>query len=95
MPTRKVSDVSASLLRKGFERVDTHHKVFYYVYNGVRQNVHTYISHSAKEVDGFLIGHMSNQMHLTKDQFLEFVKCTLLKEQYEEILISKGLIKNS
>lgn len=93
MPTLKVSDVSRSLLRKGFVQKDTHHKVYYYVHNGNRECVQTRISHSGKDIDSYLIDHMSKQMHLTKDEFLSFVKCTLSKEKYEEILLSKELIK--
>ncbi len=92
MPTIDVKNITRSLLYKGFKKEDRDHRFYVYYDGGKRTAIHTKISHSEKEIGGPLIGMMSRQMHLSTDEFRRFVKCTLSKEQYADILRSKGFI---
>lgn len=92
MSSLKVRDIAGSLQRKGFKETNGDHK-FYVYYDGEHEtDIRTKISHSEKEIGEPLIGKMSRQMKLSKDEFKHFVECTFTKEQYAEKLRSLGFI---
>jgi hypothetical protein len=84
-----------NLQKKGFsvsklKSVDHHYLEFYH--NEILI-LYTKISHgSKKDLDNYLIKQMSDQCKLNKNEFAEFVNCTLSQEGYIEILTEKGYI---
>lgn len=84
-----------NLQKKGFsvskhKSVDHHYLEFYH--NEILI-LYTKISHgSKKDLDNYLIKQMSDQCKLNKNEFAEFVNCTLSQESYIEILTEKGYI---
>lgn len=87
MPRDK-SKVISSLLKKGFEvSKNTHHN--YYIFHtkeGKKSTIHTYTSHSGKEITDPILSAMAKQCKLKKDDFLKLIDCTLSREEYEALL---------
>ncbi len=97
MSSIKENDFKSALERKGFKLENTdHHRYRLYDENGKKTQITTKISHghskSHREIGDSLINSMKKQLHLNKTQFLDYVKCTLSKEEYYEILRSQDLI---
>ena len=89
------AEVEKGLSKKGFRKEkSSHHIYFHHEYEGVETGVNTYISHSSKQKDiaGDLLSSMKKQLKLdsTKDA-VDLIKCPMDKEQYEKILIDKGI----
>jgi hypothetical protein len=85
--------VEASLLAKGFQRANTHHRYFvYYTVGGIKTAVRTYTSQGAGEIDDYLLGQMSKQCKITKADFLQLVDCPLSQAGYEALLQQSGQI---
>lgn len=83
-----------NLKKKGFEdspNKSIDHKWLELFYDG-KLILHTKMSHSAKDLDNYLIKQMSHQCKLEKVDFLDLVKCPLSKEAYLEILKNKGIL---
>ena len=92
MTTFKSKQVEKALEKKGFIKVVTHHKRFYFNNNeGKRTEVRTYISHGKKEINDYLIESMSKQTKLSKEQFINLINCPLSKDEYIEILKAQGI----
>jgi hypothetical protein len=51
------------------------------------------ISHSAKDLDDYLIKQMSVQCKLSKEEFKDLANCPLSQAQYIQILIDKEIIE--
>ncbi len=55
MKIRSVKDIEKALLTKGFEKGSSkqksHHNFYYFIYNGKRTDVYTYLSHGAKSTE--------------------------------------------
>jgi hypothetical protein len=70
------------------------HEFYHLVVNGSESSVFTKMSHAPKSTDigHFLIKKMSDQMHLSKNQFLEFVDCRLSEEEYVKFLVAERRI---
>ena len=87
MTTIKARDVKANLPKKGFvEDRSRDHINYWYQPEGKKTVIKTKISHSANDIGDSLIGKMSRQTHLDKQQFLDLVNCPLSKEDYYEIV---------
>ena len=81
--------VESALLRKGFQRNNSHHIQFHYIaMNGQKTPVRTEISHepSSKDIGNKIAGKMARQCFLKLSEFKELVDCSLSRSQYEEIL---------
>lgn len=93
MTTRKVRDVTSSLVKKGFERSEGDHVFFTYYRTGDQKKtaVFTKVSHGEVEVDDFLLGKMAQQCKLTKADFLALVDCPMARADYEARLRSRGV----
>lgn len=83
----------SSLSSKGFKQEERDHKTFIYYVNGQRTSIHTKVSHSADEIDEFLIGKMKKQLKLSKQQFLDLVDCPLSLEQLRDYYVQNGIVK--
>jgi hypothetical protein len=94
MPRSK-SKVESALKSKGFEQIEGDHHFFVYLtVDGRKTTAKTKTSHTPKmkDIPDTLLGLMAKQCHLTKNEFLKLVDCTLSREGYEEILRSKNII---
>lgn len=93
MTTRKVRQVEASLLKKGFRRKDGDHAFFVYhrSVDEKKTSIFTKTSHAANEVDAFLLGKMAKQCGLAKGDFLDLVDCPLDQVGYEAKLRGKKI----
>ena len=87
---RERVDVGNALVRKGFEKDDRHHHMFYYrTVIGKKTAVRTRTSHSGKTLDSVLLGQMAKQCKLTMADFLQLVDCSLSREAFEERILLK------
>lgn len=95
MPVLKCNKVRNSLIKKGFCTVSGRqkHVVFTFCHGGELQAVSTHMSHNNQEICDFLQNEMAKQMHITKSEFLDFVKCSISKEDLIHKYKEKGLIK--
>ena len=90
---RKVKDVSANLLRKGFHQREGDHAFFRLYVDGKKTRVSTKISHGEKEIHDGLLGQMARDTKLAKSEFLELVDCPMTTERYVELLRERGHIE--
>lgn len=90
---RKQADVERTLLSKGFRKKEgDHHYFIYHSKAGRKTRVFTKTSHGEREVSDSLLALMAKQAKLSKSDFLNLVDCPLSRDQYEEKLISQGLV---
>ncbi len=92
---RKANDVEKSLEKKGFERKKQgdHNYFHYYTKMGKKTRVFTKTSHGAKEIDDSLLGMMSRQCKLTRQDFDRLIECPLDRDTYERKLIEGGVVE--
>ena len=92
--TRSGRSIDTALCQKGFSKsVDSDHVVYRLFSGNGELLVRTKISHGmmGTSLSADLISKMARQLHLTKEQFLELIDCTMTKEIYREILHEKGI----
>lgn len=92
MPLDK-KDVSAGLLKKGFQNIGGDHWRYVYVtIDGKQTRVKTMISRgSYKQIADDTISNMKRQCKLDRNsEFFDLIQCPLRREDYEEILKNKG-----
>jgi predicted RNA binding protein YcfA (HicA-like mRNA interferase family) len=88
MATRNKTDIERALLRKGFQlqkKKDHRYYAFQFTENII---IETKVSHGTKRNDiaSHLISKMAKQCHLSKNDFLNFIDCSLSQEQYQNKL---------
>lgn len=89
----KANDVEKALCKKGFVKKGGDHRFFIYqTLDGRNTTIQTKISHSATDVDKFLISAMATQCKLNKAEFADLVRCPLSRDRYEIILKGKRAI---
>lgn len=93
------SEITSSLLRKGFKRSQKqskHHDYFLYHTNDKVTSLYTYVSRGTKykTLSDPLVSKMAKQTKLTNDQFHNLVDCTLTAEEYKDILTRNNHIEN-
>lgn len=92
MAKHKTKDIEASLSKKGFQIINTHHKRYIYYANGKKTGITTFISHGKKEYGDILLSKMKKQLKLSRQQFDEMVTCHLTKEKLHDVYSDNGLI---
>ncbi len=91
---RKPNDVEKSLEKKGFQRKEGDHHYFnYYIKAGKKTKVFTKTSHGVKELDDSLLGMMSRQCKLTRQDFDRLIDYPLDRDGYERKLIEVGAVE--
>lgn len=91
---RKPTDVEKSLEKKGFQRKEGDHHYFnYYTKAGKKTQVFTKTSHGVKELDDSLLGMMSRQCKLSRQDFDRLIDCPLDRDSYERKLIEVGVVE--
>lgn len=91
---RKAKDVSANLLRKGFQQREGDHSFFRLYVDGKKTRVGTKISHGEKEIQDGLLGQMARDTKLVKHEFLDLVDCPMTAQRYVELLRERGHVSN-
>lgn len=94
MSSIKIKQLKKALEKKGYKLEENDHH-FYRLYdaNGKKTMIRTKISHGETEIRDPLINAMRKQMHfIEKKDFLNYVACTLSKEEYYDILRKQNLI---
>ncbi len=68
---------------------------FYFLYDdsGKRTSVRTKVSHNQQEINDYLANCMKKQLHLSKDEFNDLVKCPLKYEQYLRLLKDRRVLR--
>lgn len=94
MMVLSATKVKSSLAKKGFISENGDHLFFHYRdRQGRKTSAWTKISHSATDIKEPLIKKMAKQTQLTKEEFVDLIKCPLTRDQYEAILKKKGIIQ--
>lgn len=96
MPLKR-RDVESSLESKGFVREERDHAFFiYYTKNGLKSSVRTKVSHGTSHTDisDNLVGMMARQCKLVTKDFKDLIACPLSRDEYEDKLISQGLVES-
>jgi hypothetical protein len=79
-----------NLCKKGFKpAVDgraSDHKWIEFYHEDKLTNIKTKLSHNNQELNDYLIGCMSNQIKLNRNQFISFAKCDLSEKGYIELV---------
>ena len=68
---RKQRDIERGLVKKGFQRTESHHHFFvYHSCEGKKTTVKTKTSHGNQELSGYILQQMARQIYLSKIDFL-------------------------
>lgn len=91
-------DIESSLQSKGFKKVNSSHKIYYFYHNGKKTSIRTKLSHgsSYKAYPDKLLDLVKKQLHLdTMRQLKDFCYCPLSEADYIRLLTSKKKLKDS
>ena len=90
----KAKKVSASLEKKGFERIsgNVNHCRYEFYINGKPSGVKTYLSHNKQEITGDLLIWMSKETYLSKDEFVEMISCKIGHDELVSRYVDIGLL---
>jgi predicted RNA binding protein YcfA (HicA-like mRNA interferase family) len=92
MSSRNNTKIQRALLKKGFKKVNTDHKVLIFYHDNKKTSIHTKVSHGNAEVSDHLIGKMAKQISLTKPQFEGVIDCNLQKKDLVKIYSELGIL---
>jgi hypothetical protein len=81
------------LLRKGFENVETHHTMLWFMVQRRRTSIHTWVSHGQRKLDDRLLRLMARELHLSRAELLKFVECEMSYEDYLRRMIDGGHLR--
>jgi hypothetical protein len=82
-----------ALLRKGFEKVETHQTMLWFMVQGRRTSIHTWGSHGQRKLDDRLLRLTARELHLSKAELLKFVECEMSYEDYLRRMIDGGHLR--
>jgi len=88
----KAKLVSRGLKKKGFQIRKGKDKFYHLYVDGVKTSVFTKISHGEDEIHDGLLGPMSRQCHLSRDEFNNLVACPMAEDDYIALLRRKGIL---
>jgi len=91
----KKDKIISNLKKKGFvQNSKKDHIVFDFWYNGKKTAIQVFVSHTNKRTIGTpLIKAMSEETKLSKEEFLNLIKCPLNREDYIKLLLKRKIIK--
>ena len=87
------STIASALLKKGFERYQSHHVMFRLMAQGRTTSIRTRFSHGERKADDWLIAQIARQLHLTKQELLRFIECEIGQEDYVRLMIERGHLR--
>ena len=82
-----------ALLRKGFEKVETHHTMLWFVVQDRRTSIHTWVSHGQRKLDDRLLRLIGRELHLSRAELLKFVECQMSYEDYRRRMVDEGYLR--
>jgi hypothetical protein len=82
-----------ALLRKGFDKVETHHTMLWFVAEGRRTGIHTWVSHGQRKLDDRLLRLIGRELHLSRAELLKFVECEMSYEDYLRRMVVEGYLR--
>lgn len=85
----KPREVESALKKKGFKRIDTHHKYYHLFVNDKAVGIYTKVSHGQREISDFLIKCMAHEIGIEKSEFVDVIRCPISKEELVRILREK------
>lgn len=86
-------DVEKALRKKGFKEYPTDHNSFVLLDSeGKRTLIRTKTSHNKQNIDDYLIDKMRKQLHLSKNDFVNLIRCPLSKEAYFTMMKEGGYL---
>ncbi len=87
--------IEASLLKKGFKKDNTHHKMLWLHIGDRRTSIHTRISHGEEEYGVSLLKQMHKQLKLRgrNEFFLGLLTCPTSGDQYLDELKQGGELR--
>jgi len=78
MTILKGTKAHRAFLKKGFKDERGRKDIFYYFYHdGKKTHIFTKMSHNPGDLNEWLISQMAGQLKLTKNDFIEVVKCSI------------------
>lgn len=89
-------DIETALTQKGFIAEDRDHRFFTYQTNqGRKTSVYTKTSFGTKykTIDDSTVSQMSKQCKVTNAEFKQLVGCSLTRDAYEQLLVTRGYIR--
>ena len=99
MTPRKRKDIASALRVKGFREQTKarDHDYYFFECDGLLEPVVTKLSRGTeyREIGDGLLGKISRQLRLTRDELDRLVSCPLDRKQYEAILRKKGIVRGS
>jgi predicted RNA binding protein YcfA (HicA-like mRNA interferase family) len=90
--SRKNHTIIARLKKKGFSVEMSKHIKLTFQHNGCDTEIRTWVSHGKKEIGDRLLGLMAEQLHLSKQQFMETIDCTVDEADLNSIYSEKDLL---
>jgi hypothetical protein len=82
-----------ALFRKGFEKVETHHTMLWFVVQGRRTSIHTWVSHGHRKLDDRLLRLIGRELHLSRAELFKFVECEMSYEDYRRRMVDEGYLR--
>jgi len=94
MHTYKSQEIISSLEKKGFKKMNVHHRKYFLFVGDKKTPIKTYVSHGKKtEYDVHLLGEMRKQLKFeNKVQLDKFLQCPMTYKQYISYLRQNGHI---
>ena len=96
MPVKK-SNFARAATRKGFREVRSGHHIYYRYETPEGKlcpHVSTHVRHGANVIPDSLLAEMTHQMKFDKKaDLIDFISCTISKEEYLDLLKTKNLIE--
>ena len=87
------SSLINALLKKGFERAETHHTMLWLMVQGRRTSIHTWLSHGQRKLDDRLLRLVAGELHLSRAELLKFVECEMSREDYHRRMVDRGHLR--
>jgi hypothetical protein len=87
-------EIETKLSQKGFRKRENDHRYYHFYYKDKRTEISTKISTGSryKEYGDCLLGMVSRQLKLSKEQLVLLVECSLTEDMYIAILKNKKFL---
>lgn len=89
----KGRDIDRALQAKGFRKKKRDHHRYYLYVDGRKTRVHTKLSHGTREYGPSLLSAMSRQLHVTRSELDELIRCPLGYDDYVALLVEREVLK--
>lgn len=90
-------NIESGLLRKGFRKENSDHRLFRFYVDDKKTGISTFISHGSRhrEYGDDLLSKVKRELCMPNKKYLvDFIACPITKERYTENLVSTGKVKS-